>query len=464
MENNNDFEQDSALIITPELGFEAEAYLLSLLLNNHPEMDLVFSKLNNTDFQNEHHRYVYSVINQLHKSLKQINPVVVIENLISQKLLSQKEAEQLVTYLSTYNGNSDSLISYVNLIRMVRILKKLNNFGEDLCNISVDFVNFEDKLIQLEQQFLEIVKNDIDGSVYPISDVVNVYMDKFKKSLSEQVITGTKTGYAKIDKLTNGFQPGDLIVLAARPGRGKTAFAINLMLNVAKNLLDNEVVVMFSLEMGAEQIIHRMVAAESMINFNLGNVKFMPSEDTDNVMYGLNEIKELPIYIDDSSNISLSEIQGRLKQIAATKTLKLVVIDYLQLIKVTRTYVGMNRQQEVTLISHNLKALARELKVPILAIAQLSRKIEERRGPDSQPILSDLRESGSIEQDADLVCFLHTVSEDTNDENSEISTNADIEFIISKHRNGATGKANLTFLKSIGKFIPKENSYSNPKE
>lgn len=443
------------ITITPMIGIEAESKILSSLLNNCPNGNEVFNKLLISDFNEEAYRLVFGAMLRLYNANKKLDPVAIIDSLVSQTLMNPFEAQQLIANLTSLSTSFSSLDIYIEIVKMASILKDLRNLGTELQEIKVDFLEFDDKITKIENQFLQITKSKIGSDIKTIKGFVSDYREKLKRAFNEQLITGTKTGYEEIDKITNGFQPGDLIILAARPGKGKTAFAINLLINAAKNLTENEAVVMFSLEMGGDQIIHRMTACESMVNFNLTNARFLSADDGSSVSYGLNEIAELPILIDDSSDLTISEIQSRLKQAANTYKLKLVVIDYLQLVKATKTNIGMNRQQEVTLISHSFKSLARELNVPILAIAQLSRKIEERRGPDSQPILSDLRESGSIEQDADLVCFLNTPINDNDDQNDLNNQNPDVEFIIAKHRNGPTGKVLLSFMKHIGKFTSK---------
>ncbi|WP_052663503.1 replicative DNA helicase [[Mycoplasma] testudinis] len=441
------------LTITPELGVEAEGMVLSALLNNLPNSDDAFNKLTVKDFEDEAYRLIFNVMLSLFKSNTAIESTLVIENLISKKLATYQEATEAISTLLTLKPTAKSLENYFSIVKMASILRDLKLLGQDMQNLEVDSANFDDRLVEIEQRFLSISKSKVGSEIVPLKEHVQSFRDKLKRAMEGDIITGTQTGYTEIDKITNGFQPGDLIILAARPGKGKTALSINFLINSAKNLKDNEVVVMFSLEMGVDQILHRMAACESMVNFTFANFKSLSPEDNASISYSLNEVEELPILIDDSSDLTITEIQSRLKQIANTHTLKLVIVDYLQLLKATKQSNGMNRQQEVTLISHGLKQIARDLNVPVLSIAQLSRKIEERRGPDSTPILSDLRESGSIEQDADLVCFLNTViHEGELEQNEVLNENPEIEFIIAKHRNGPTGKAVLSFNKRIGKF------------
>lgn len=439
-------------VITPELGVEAESMALSALLNQLPNSDDIFNKLTSHDFEDEAHRLIFGVAKSLHFAQKEIDPTTIIENLISTKLASYTDATQVVTSIFALKPNVKSLESYFSVIKMASILRELRNLGVEMQNLEVDSANFDDRLVEIEQRFLAISKERIGDEIIPWRQHVEHFRDKLKQAIKGDIITGIQTGYPGIDKLTNGFQPGDLIILAARPGQGKTALSINFLINCAKNLKNNEIVVMFSLEMGIDQILHRVTACESMVNFTFANFKNLSPEDNASISYSLSEVENLSIVIDDSSNLTISEIQSRLKHLANTHKLKLVIVDYLQLLRATKQDSNLNRQQIVTLISHSLKQAARTFNVPILALAQLSRKIEERRGPSSTPILSDLRESGSIEQDADLVCFLNSPLKDDENNDEGLNENPEIEFIIAKHRNGPTGKVILSFAKRIGKF------------
>lgn len=274
--------------------------------------------------------------------------------------------------------------------------------------------------------------------------------------LHHNKLTGTTSGFHAIDEFTNGFQPGDLIILAARPSIGKTALALNMLVAAAKQCSENECVVFFSLEMGAHQLMERMVSAETSISSTHFKRGTWMDEDDFLIKECTTKFNKLPLLIDESSNISILEIQTKLKQIANTKKVKLVVIDYLQLVQGSQK-AGINRQQEVSQISRTLKSIARDVDTPIIAIAQLSRKIEERKGLDKKPILSDLRESGSIEQDADIVSFLNYERDEYDNNNSETSVKqynniVVVDFIIAKNRNGSTGEVKLLFEKQYGKY------------
>jgi replicative DNA helicase len=258
-------------------------------------------------------------------------------------------------------------------------------------------------------------------------------------------IKGIPSGFVDLDRMTSGFQPSDLIIIAARPSMGKTAFALNVATNVA--LRAGKTVAIFSLEMSASQLVARMISSEGNIDaqaFRTGNLN---EEDWQKVTMAISTLAEAPIFIDDTPGLTVYDIRAKLRRLQAEHGLGLVVIDYLQLISGTR---GDNRQQEISEISRSLKLMAREFDCPIIALSQLSRAVEQRQ--DKRPMLSDLRESGSIEQDADLVAFLYR--DDYYNEDSEKKNIA--EVIIGKQRNGPVGKVELLFLKNYNKFLSLE--------
>ena len=263
-------------------------------------------------------------------------------------------------------------------------------------------------------------------------------------------ITGVKTGYTDLDRVTNGFQRGDLIILAARPAMGKTAFALNLALNAS--FYNSGAIAIFSLEMPAEALMKRILSAKSAVEsskLRSGNIR---DDEFNKLNEAANELMATKLFVDDSSNVKISEVFSKCRKLRSEHGLDLVVIDYLQLISGSGRSSGDNRQQEISEISRSLKGLAREMECPVIALSQLSRSVETR--PDKHPMLSDLRESGAIEQDADIVMFLYRDEYYNKDENSqedaETTNTTDVD--IAKHRNGATGRIQLAFQKNISAF------------
>jgi replicative DNA helicase len=267
-------------------------------------------------------------------------------------------------------------------------------------------------------------------------------------------VTGLATDFYELDRMTSGLQKGELIIIAARPSMGKTAFAINICQNAAVN--HGAVVAVFSLEMSKESLLRRMLASQAWVDQRKLQTGFLGHEDHARLQKALGDLVDSRLYIDDTAGISLSEMRAkarRLKQ--TTKRLDLVMVDYLQLMSATLPSAGgkryENRTQEVSAISRGLKALAKEMDVPVVALSQLSRS-SERRGEDKRPLLSDLRESGSIEQDADVVAFIHREAYYNRDEEMSESDRAKSEIIVAKQRNGPTGMVHLNFISKFTRF------------
>jgi replicative DNA helicase len=300
-----------------------------------------------------------------------------------------------------------------------------------------------------------------------LRDVMEQTETKYTNRHSFQGVTGISSGYKDLDKMTAGFQKGDLIIVAARPSVGKTAFALNVAQNAAKytvlddkTILIGQTVAIFSLEMSASQLVQRMVSSEGNIDANRLRTGFLEGEDWENLSMAVGVLADAQIYIDDTPGITVNEIRSKCRRLKKEKGLNMILIDYLQLIQGSGRR-GANRQEEVSQISRTLKQLARELEVPVIALSQLSRGVEQRQ--DKRPMMSDLRESGAIEQDADIVAFLYR--DDYYDKESEKKNI--IEIIIAKQRNGPVGTVELVFLKNYNKFVSLDRShgeaFNNPK-
>jgi replicative DNA helicase len=337
---------------------------------------------------------------------------------------------------------------YIELIQNKAYLRNLiltsQQIAEDGFNSEEDIDDIMDKA---EKSLLNVTRTRRTSEFRNAKEVVGVVLENIQKmSENRSNITGTATGYRRLDRITNGFQRGDLILLAARPSMGKTAFALNVALNAAQ--ISGEAVALFSLEMPAEQLITRMLSVKSRINgSDLRTGQFRTTQQWNALNEAAADLRSTKIFIDDSPSIRVAEIFSKCRKLQAEHKLAMVVIDYIQLITGSGKSSD-NRQQEVSEISRSLKALARELNVPVVALSQLSRLVEQRAG--NKPMLSDLRESGSLEQDADIVLFLYRESyykREEEEKQTEIT-----EVIIAKHRNGATGSLNLAFERNINAF------------
>ena len=294
--NENDFEnkfsnQDNSQPITKEVGFEAEQKVLSAILNNYP-CNEVFNTLTKDDFQNIYHKQIFIQADKFNSEMKRIEPNIIIDNLVAEQLLSHTEASNFVFGLMPQLLNPDSLNLYINLVKIASVQRQLQQFGSRLHNITFDYFNYDEQVLDLENDFLSILQNKHNVDIHQISTYIDAYKHRLIDAVRNKLITGTQTSYPEIDRLTGGFQPGDLIILAARPGRGKTAFAINLLSNIAKLAGEDEIVVMFSLEMGIDQIIHRLSNCESMVNYNFSNAYKLDQDQKQSVTYSLEQIKE----------------------------------------------------------------------------------------------------------------------------------------------------------------------------
>ncbi|MFE7084650.1 replicative DNA helicase, partial [Priestia megaterium] len=311
----------------------------------------------------------------------------------------------------------------------------------------------EDLLSDAEKTIMEVAQRKNSGAFQNIKDVLVQTYDNIEQLHNRKGdITGIPTGFIELDRMTAGFQRNDLIIVAARPSVGKTAFALNIAQNVATKT--DESVAIFSLEMGAEQLVMRMLCAEGNINAQNLRTGNLTEEDWGKLTMAMGSLSNSGIFIDDTPGIRVSEIRSKCRRLKQENGLGMILIDYLQLIQGSGRSSD-NRQQEVSEISRALKALARELEVPVIALSQLSRGVEQRQ--DKRPMMSDIRESGSIEQDADIVAFLYR--DDYYDKESE-NKNI-IEIIIAKQRNGPVGTVSLAFVKEYNKFVNLERRFDD---
>ena len=437
---------------------EIEQTILAIALNDPNTISRIVNKLSGEYFIKDEDRIIFNAIRELSFTGANIDPLILANFIHSSDMYQFDNISEYLVELNAIYVHSLDLDTYMEALTNFSISKKLNKFGKDLIDMDLDFRNFNDSMWDLEKNFMQLVKSKNTSDFATSDEIAKHYQDKLMTIKKNRgTLTGTCSGYACIDKFTNGFQPGDLIILAARPSIGKTALALNMILNAAKECKEDECVVMFSLEMGADQLYQRLVSCESGIPSTILRDGTWSDNDEYVIYQAIQKIAALPIYVDDSSNISIMEIQSKLNQLKSNKKkVKLIIVDYLQLVQGS-TKAGTNRQQEVSQISRFLKSIARDLEAPLIAIAQLSRKIEERKGSDKKPMLSDLRESGAIEQDADLVTFLNYERDEVDNEKSTEKQktylqNVIVDFIIAKHRNGATGEVELVFDKTIGKY------------
>ena len=338
---------------------------------------------------------------------------------------------------------------YIDIVREKALRRKLIEVSTSITTSAFDEESETNDIIDsAEKNIFSVTKARKAGEFKVISDVMKSTQKRLEElAKNDKEITGISTGFYDFDKLTSGLHENELIIIAARPAMGKTAFAVNLAVNAALN--SNKNVALFNLEMSAEQLAMRMISAQGSIDQNKLKTGKLEHNDWKKVNEAMSELANTNLFIEDASGISVSEIRAKCRRLATQGNgLGLVVIDYLQLIEGSSRYAG-NRQQEVSEISRSLKTMAMELNVPVIALAQLSRSVELRE--NKRPIMSDLRESGSIEQDADIVAFLYR--DDYYNKSAQEQTNISVtELIVGKHRNGNTGTIELLFERNMSNF------------
>jgi replicative DNA helicase len=439
-------------------SLDAEKSILGAILLDNLAFNEAAEKIRAEDFSLDSHRRIYSRMAELIDAGRAVDIVT-----LSEELARRKEVEAIggVAYLASLTEGLPRRISideYVRIVKDKSLLRQLMGIcSEAIARASDQSDEALEVLNAAESSLLEVTERGITSGFAGIPEIVRDSfgtIDNLYKQGRE--ITGLETHYKDFDRMTSGLQKSELIIIAARPSMGKTAWAINIAENCA--VKNGKVVAVFSLEMSKESLLRRMLASQAMVNSRHIQMGYLAGNSREKLTRALDELVDSKIFIDDTPGISLSEMRAkarRLRQIQGS--LDLIVVDYLQLMSATAVGSGgkrfENRVQEVSAISRGLKALAKELKVPVIALSQLSRASEKREG-NKKPMLSDLRESGSIEQDADVVAFIHRDSYYNKDENGEEDpdTKGKAEITIAKQRNGPTGSVHLAFLSDYTRF------------
>lgn len=408
------------------------------------------------DFYRFAHQKIFNTMMTLSDKGQAIDVVTVTEELAAKKELEDVGGISYLTEIANSVPTAANIVHYAKIVEEKALLRRLIRVATTIVE---DGYTREDEvealLSEAEKSMMEVSNRKNAGDFKHIKDVLVETYDNIELLHTQQgEVTGISSGFTDLDKLTAGFQRNDLIIVAARPSVGKTAFALNVAQNAATS---GENVAIFSLEMGADQLVMRMLCAEGNIDAQVMRTGSLQAEDWRKLTMAMGSLSNAGIYIDDSSGIRVNEIRSKCRRLQQEHGLDMVIIDYMQLIQGSGK-PGENRQQEVSEISRSLKGLARELKIPVIALSQLSRGVEQRQ--DKRPMMSDLRESGSIEQDADIVSFLYR--EDYYDKETENENM--IEIIIAKQRNGPTGTVTLAFAKEYNKFVNVDWSQHTPAE
>ena len=430
-----------------------ERVILGAMLSDPVAVVDATAKLIADDFSLDSHKRIYGAMLELSDLGHAIDFVTVAEVLIRRKELEAVGGRPYLISLTEDLPRHLAIENYVQVVKDKSILRKLMQVCEMGLNRAADQSEVSlDVLGDVENRLMEISESAIKRG---FSDVGQIVSESFGSidQLYEQgrEITGLETHYTEFDRMTSGLQRADLMIIAARPSMGKTAWAINIAQNCS--VRDGRVVAVFSLEMSKESLLRRMLASEALVNSRKIQTGFLPREDKQKLINALDRLMGSKMFIDDTPGITLTEMRAKVRRLKQQEgQLDLILIDYLQLMTIASSGPGgrkpENRTQEVSQISRGLKALAKEMNVPVIALSQLSRGSEQRQG-DKKPLLSDLRESGSIEQDADVVCFIHR-EEYYDRENEDVKGQA--EIIIAKQRNGPTGSIKMAYLSDYTRF------------
>ena len=439
--------------LVPPQNLEAEEAVLGSILLEQDSIISVMEFLVPDDFYRVAHQLIFAAMIELNQNSEAIDPITVSEKLRQKNQIDNVGGEAGIIELLDKVPTAANVEFYTQIVLEKSTRRKLIKTSTNIVkNAYQEDETIANVLDTAERDILSVSEGRNKAGFIPIRDVLHdAYESLEERSKNNGEVTGIATGYIGLDRMTSGLHADELIILAARPSVGKTAFVLNIAKNVAVNL--NETVAIFSLEMGAESLVERIICSHASIN--AGHLKTGKLTDEEYTQYfvATGVLAEAPIYIDDTPGIRVSEIRAKCRRLKQERNnLGLVVIDYLQLIEGNGKE---SRQQEVSEISRNLKKLAKELKVPVIALSQLSRGVEQRQ--DKRPIMSDIRESGSIEQDADIVAFLYRddyyrQEPDENGQVPEVEPNSTIEVIIEKNRSGPRGTVDLNFMKEFNKF------------
>jgi len=428
----------------PPQSIEAEQSVLGCMLLDKEVIPSVTEVLKPEDFYRADHREIYEAVLDLFDKAEPIDLITVSEQLKTRGTLDKVGGLEYLTHIVALVPTTANAKHYAGIVEEKSLLRKLIKASSEIVNMGYEAA--EEVTIVLdraEKTIFDILQKRSNQGFAHIKEVLVDTFNKLEELYNNKgIVTGIPTGFIDLDYKTSGLHNSDLILIAARPAMGKTAFALNIAQHAA---VHNHVpTAIFSLEMSKEQLVNRMLCCEAMVDSNKMRTGKLEDDDWQKVARALGPLSEAPIYIDDTPGISIMEIRAKCRRLKLEKNLGLVVIDYLQLMQGRGR--SDNRQQEISEISRSLKILAKEINVPVITLSQLSRAPETRT--DHRPMLSDLRESGAIEQDADIVMFLYR--DDYYNENSEKKNIA--EVIISKHRNGSTGTVELVWMGQYTKF------------
>ena len=448
----------------PPQAVDLEEVVLGAMMIDKKGVDEVIDILQPEAFYKESHQLIFNAIISLFEKQEPIDIKTVSFQLKKDGNLNSVGGDYYLIELSQKVSSSAHIEFHSRIILQKFIQRKLISISNDIIEDSYDETSdVFDLLDKAESKIYDISQRNLKKNTQSAEDLVLAAKKKIEEISKKEGLSGIASGFGEIDRLTSGWQPSDLIIVAARPGMGKTAFTLSMARNITVE--NNIPVAFFSLEMSAIQLITRLISSETGLNSEKLRTGKLEKFEWELLNVKVTNLENAPLYIDDTPSLSIFELRAKARRLSSQYGIKLIVVDYLQLMTLGSSQKSGNREQEISTISRNLKALAKELDIPIIALSQLSRAVE-LRGGTKRPILSDLRESGAIEQDADIVSFLYRpeyykIDEWDDEERSPALGQA--EFIVAKHRNGGLSSIKLKFINSLGKF---ENlsAFENPFE
>ncbi len=443
IEGGNPFER------VPPQSLEAEQSVLGGILVDPDAINKVVDLLKPEDFYRQAHQHIFEAVLGLYDKSEPVDIITVSEVLNDSSQLELAGGRSYINDLALSVATTDNITNYARIIRSKSLLRQLITAGTEIVTTAYETPDSDTAIDHAQQSIFQIAQQGMPHDLTHIKDILPFSYEQIEERFTNKgTLMGVSTGFYDLDTYTSGLQKSDLVILAARPSMGKTAFCLNMACNVG--LRENRPVLIFSLEMSKEQLVLRMLCAEAEIDAQKIRTGEITENDFQKLSQAMGKLGDAPIFIDDTPGLSVMELRAKARKIQMDVggDLGLMVIDYLQLMEgpSSKGGGGDNRTQEIGAISRGLKGIARELKVPVIALSQLSRAVESRQ--DRKPMLSDLRESGSIEQDADIVMFIYR--DDYYNPESERPGMADI--IIAKQRNGPVGEVPLLFQKNITKF------------
>ncbi len=438
----------------PPHNIEAEMSVLGAILQSNDALLKCLELLQPTHFYRDAHRKIFAAARELFQRSEPVDLITVTNDLRRLGELEEVGSAAFLTSLVEAVPTAANVSYHARIVRDKALLRQLIDVATEIVGLGyADQEDADELLEQAEQQIFEISEDRVRRSFLPLKEILKGAFEQVERLYDRKTqVTGVPTGFDKLDEMTAGLQPSELIIIAGRPSMGKTSFALNIARNAA---IDEGIPVgIFSLEMSKEQVVQRMLSAEAEVDSNRLRTGFLRETDWPKLTNAAGRLSDAPIFIDDSAAITVIELRAKARRLKAEKDIGMVVIDYLQLI--SGRLRSESRQQEVSEICRALKAMAKELKVPVVALSQLARRAEER-GEKGRPQLSDLRESGAIEQDSDVVIFLYRpgyYQARRADMEGGIDTERDTktEVNIAKQRNGPTGTVELAFLREYVKF------------